>query len=433
MTFPSAIKSPVSDSGTCSGYAIAGPVCEAGVSKEDADLQSGTLLSVARTPADVERLRSFWTDWCQHPSASPDAFLSQLRHERGSPRPFILALWRDGQPECLLAASLANDHLHFSFGGVRLLLPKARLIRVETGCFVGQQSDENSRLMVNALLTALHSREADCVEFSNLRTDSPLFRWATQLPGFFCRDYCPPRMAHCILALAGSFEDFYRGLSRKKRRSCARSARAIAEAFPRQVHICELGSATDLNAFLHDCDLIARKTYQRSLNTGFVNDKATREIMNLYQQQGKLWGYLLYLAERPAAFILGVGQDGALYPLYMAYQPQYRHLMPGQFLLMHCIRQVRSWPHEITTIDFGHGNHRYKREICNQELSEASVTIVAPYPKWIAVNLLRTTLALIRQGAIRVLGHSGWRDAGVRAWRRFVIKKRTLTAKPSRY
>lgn len=113
----------------------------------------------------------------------------------------------------------------------------------------------------------------------------------------------------------------------------------------------------------------------------------------------------------------------------MGFDPKYQRWSIGSFLLMHFIEQTYRHFGEIGEIDFGPGNHRYKREICNHQFIEASVTIFAPRLKWMAVNLLRTTLAWTRQTAIRILGDSELRDPFVRAWRRTLLAKRALTGR----
>jgi Acetyltransferase (GNAT) domain len=380
-------------------------------------------LQVARTAAEVQDLLPIWSDWCDHPSLDAEVLLAQLRDEGGNLQPYVITLYRDGRPDCLLAGTLAVDHMHLSFGGVRLLLPKARLIRVETNAFLGNRTEENSRLVVGELLKALERKDADGVEFSSLRTDSPLYGCATTLPGLLSRDYFPPQMSHYSLLPPSTFQKFLQGLSKKKRRNYASYSKKLRRAFPGQIRVRSFQRIADVETLLRDCEQIARKTYQRRLNTGFVNDLSTQSMMRAYHAKGMLWGYVLDIAGQPSAFIIGVSHYGTAYPLFMAYDPKYRNFSPGFFLLMRYLRKVCSTS-TIRRVDFGHGNHRYKREICNEEWREAAVSIFAPYPKWVAVNLLRTALALARHAAIRVLGSPMLRDTSVRAWRRIVMAKR---------
>jgi Acetyltransferase (GNAT) domain len=381
---------------------------------------------VARSTAEIEQLRPAWSAWCEHPSVDLDAFLAQIRHDGEISEPYVITLYRDGDPDCLLAGRLIRDNMHLSFGGVRLLLPRARLIRIESGGFLGNQGQESSNFIVRALIAALHNKEADSVEFSSLPMESPLYRSATRLPGLLCRDYFPPQMSHCSLSLPASFRTFLDGLSKKRRRNYLASLNGIEKAFPGQFRVRSLDGDPDLDGFLRDCDQIATKTYQRRLNTGFVNDLATREVMKIYRAKGMLWGYVLELASRPVAFVLGVVQGRVLHLLFMAYDPEYSRLSPGAFLLMGCIKELWASQNEIKKVDFGHGNHRYKRELCNEQWTEAAVTMFAPRLKWVGVNALRTGLVLTRRAAARILERPKVRDKAVRLWRGLVLKKRSL-------
>jgi hypothetical protein len=381
-------------------------------------------LRVARTTEEVEELLPTWANWCDHPSLDGEVWLAQIRHEAGKLEPYVVVLYRDGRPECLLAGTLAVDHMHLSFGGVRLLLPKARLIRIQTNAFLGNRTEENSRLIVGELLKALERKDADSVEFSSLRTDSPLYGWARILPGLLSRDYFPPQMSHFSLLPPSNFQEFLCGLSKKKRRNYARCSEKLMRAFPGQIRLRSFQRKPDLDALLRDCDQIAGKTYQRRLKTGFVNDEATQSLMRTYHAKSMLWGYVLDIAGQPSAFIIGVTHCETAYPLFMGYDPKFHNFSLGFLLLMQYVREVCSTS-TVKRVDFGHGNHRYKREICNEEWHAAAVSIFAPYPKWIAVNMLRTALALTRHAAMRVMRSPRLHDTSVRTWRRIVLAKRT--------
>jgi GNAT acetyltransferase-like protein len=384
---------------------------------------------IAKSGPAVEALRNEWQWWYQNPNSDIDIYSMQNRHWAEVLSPYVMAVYRGGRPDCILVGRLERIRVRVNFGGVRVFLPEARIIRFIRDGFLGDRSDFNSHLLVQGITKALREGEADVAEFTSIRLDSPLCRTATRLPEGLSRDYFPAQVVHRSLLLPGTFEEFLKDLPRKKRHNLRSHGKRISGDFPGQVQIRCLGRDLELEHFIRDCETIAGRTYQRTLGTGFVANSATREQLQIEAGKGRLRGYVLRVAGKPSAFLIASQHQGTLYASFMGYDPQYSKYSPGSFLLMHCIEDcLKPRGNEKTSVlDLGAGNHRYKRDVCNQEWQEATVDIFAPTLKGAELNLLRMILVFVAYLGKTFVADSTFRDTIVRAWRHVVSIRRRHT------
>jgi Acetyltransferase (GNAT) domain len=391
------------------------------------DLRESDELTVriAKSSSEVEHLREIWTSLNWHPHADIDLFLLKNRLRSQVLRPHVMVVYRNGQPNGLLIGRLKQARQGFSMGGAKILLPQARILSFPY--FLGIQSVESSNLLVQEIMKSLREGEADLAELTHLRLDSPLYQAVRHSPGLFCRDHFPAVVRHRTLTLPDNFQDFIASLSRKDRHALRHQTRRLLKAFPGNVRIQCFQSEDQLEEFIQDVDLIASKSYQRSLGMGFVNNLETREKLHIHARKGYLRGYVLYLAEKPCSFLIGERYGGNFYGKFMAYDPQYRRWSPGSFLLMYCIEQcfMPDGNSKIVSIDFGPGNQRYKRALFDQEWQEVCIDIFAPTLKALGINLLRSNLVLVHRLGRSALSMTKHRDEARTLWRKIVARQGT--------
>ncbi len=86
-----------------------------------------------------------------------------------------MVVYRSGRPDCMLVGWLHQGSVAFKVGSFALFRSDVRILRFVNGGFLGNQSRGNSRFLVREILKSLRRREAQAVEFSQLRVDSPLY------------------------------------------------------------------------------------------------------------------------------------------------------------------------------------------------------------------------------------------------------------------
>jgi len=390
-------------------------------------------LHVAKSSSEVEQLRGFWKRWNRHLHCDIDSFLSLDRHHQDILRPHVMVVYRQGRVECILVGRLEKGRTSFSMGGAKILLPQAKTLYFLYEGFLGKQSEESSTLLVQGIMESLYDGEADFAELSQLRVDSPLYRAARHLPSVLCRDHFPATVQHRSLILPNSFQDLVASLSRKDRHNFRRQKNRLLEKFSGQVRIQCFRREDELEVLVRDVEEVAKKSYLRIFGMGFFDKCETKEELRREARKGRLYGYVLYLTDKPSAFIIGQRYQGTFSGRSMGYDPEYSRYSPGSFLLMHCLEQcfLEDAAGKIVRVDFGPGNQRYKRIWFREDRQEATVNIFAPTFKARGLNLLRTVLVVVHQSGRWFIAKTNIRDNASRTWRMIVTRYRNGKARVS--
>jgi hypothetical protein len=377
-------------------------------------------LHVAKSSSEVEQLREVWTRMHRHPHCDIDSYLSANRFRKEILRPHVMVVYRDGEVECIFVGRLREGRTSFSMGGAKIFLPQAHTLYFLPEGLLGNQSVASSHLLVRAIMKSLHDGEADFAEVDRLRLDSLLYRAARHLPNILLRDHFPPTVRHRSLILPNSFQDLVASLSRKNRHNVRSQSRRLLEKFRGQIRIQCLRREDELEDLIRDAEEIAKKSYQRTLGMGFSDEFETREELRMEARKGRLYGYVLYLGEKPCAFIIGRRYQGTFYGHSMGYDPEYSRYSPGSFLLMRCLQE--SFLEKTVRVDFGPGNQRYKQIWFSQEWQEATVSISAPTFKAFRINILRTVFVVVHHLGRWFIAKTKLRDKATRTWRTILTR-----------
>jgi hypothetical protein len=357
-------------------------------------------LRVARSIAEVEELRDTWEAWQEHPDSVIDSYLTWFKKDP-SARPHVMAVYRDAAPDCLLV----GKRLH----GVptsavdRILGPLPRLLYFVKGGLLGNPSPENCDFLVRRIIAQLRRGEADAAELFGLPVDSPLYRAAIQVPNFFCRDHFPVKVVHRYLLLPESLQDFLRALPAKERQNIAYREKRLLKNFPGKVRLRRFAGEHDLQCLINDAEEVAAKAYQRALGRGFT----LIEGQGLFAQAraGSLRGYVLYVEEKPCAFLIARWHKEILYGTFAGHDPSYSEYSPGRYLLMRCIEDcfLHNGREKTVILDPGHGDQPYKRLFTNAARQDACLAIYAPTFKGALRNFAKTALLFAELCAKRLL------------------------------
>lgn len=371
----------------------------------DVGSASGDLtLRVARSVAEVENLRDTWETWQEHPDSVIDNYLTWFKKDSAA-RPHVLAVYRDAQLDCLLIGKRLQG---VPTSAVDLILkPAARVLYFIQGGLLGNPCRENCEFLVRRIIAQLRRGEADAAELFGLPLDSPLYRAAIQVPNFFCRDHFPVKVVHRYLLLPESLQDFHRALPAKERQNIAYREKRLRKKFPGKVRLRRFGSIDDaechVETLIHDAEEIAQKSYQRVLGRGFMLVEA--DGLRAEARAGSLRGYVLYVDEKPCAFLTARWHRGILYGALAGHDPKYAEYSPGRYLLMRCIEDcfLPTARQKTVIIDPGHGDQSYKLAFTNMERQDVYLSIHPPTFKGFLRNLARTTLFFTAHCAKRLL------------------------------
>jgi len=382
---------------------------------------------VLRTISEIDEIRSTWGAWPGNRDSDPDAYLSYMRSSPQGVQPYIIVVYRGGQPVVMLVGRAETVHLDFKVGYLHFR-PKANLLYFVYGGPRGNASSQNCELLVAEICKSLSSGEGDAAYLNFVRTDSDLCRLARTTTSVFSRDRVSAIQPHFRAVLPNSVEEFHRGLSPKVRKNLR--WKKMMQDFAGAVTIKIFKDIGEVDRLAEVAEGISAKSYQRGLGVGFRDGPGTRERLRLGAQKGWLRGYVLYLADRPCAFWIGDINRTTFGSDYLAYDPTFGKYSPGMYLSMRIIEGFcAKRGDDVSEVDFGPGHAEYKEALGNHKWQEASVYIFAPSVKGLGLNILRSSTAIVETIAKRALNQAGLLQRIKKSWRtRARIKAQTKNA-----
>jgi hypothetical protein len=294
---------------------------------------------------------------------------------------------------------------------------------------LGNSSEGNARFLVDSVLKSLKEGEADVAWFHGIDQDSAFYRIARGAGGMFTRDHFPQSILRWIVRLPGTYEEFFRGLSSKTRNNLKRHAKKLQKSFAGQMEIRTFRHPSDLEWVLRDTEIVASKTYQRGLEAGFILNDETRRVMTLAANRGWLRAYLLYISDKPSAFLTGFSYRKTYFGATTGYDPELREFAPGVFLLQRLLEDICE-DGTVSEVDFGFGDAQYKRELCDTPRLDGSFLLFAPNLRGVSLNLMRAPLVFATRYARSVLNHAHLLQEIKKAWRGHLARRaQTLQSK----
>jgi hypothetical protein len=362
---------------------------------------------IFRNRAEIETLRDFWNSCKPTRDADLDFYLFLVELFPQSLRPHVVVVYDKGFPQSILAGRLELRRLPVKAGYFSIPTPKIKILEFVHGGWLGDRSDRNSKFLINSIMGSLSEREADAVVVQSVDPDSPLAKYARDLPRAWCSDYLINPEIHRFRELTGMRGNFLASLSKNERSKQKKRARELDKNFStRKIRVFE--TVEEIDQLMHDVEDIARKSYQRGLGVGFSDSQITKARLKYEARVGWLRGYVLYLDERPCAFWIGSLRNRVFVSNFLAFDPAFSQFAPGMYLLLETIGRLASEPHgSADCVDFGGGEAPYKERLGNVDRHESHIWIFAPRAVGIGLNLLRSTVGVTTFSVKRVLRASG--------------------------
>lgn len=373
-------------------------------------------ISVARTLAEVEALRSVWGGWQVHPNADLDFYRLILRHRKHIQGPYVVVLRANDVPAALLVGRAESGVHPINLGYLKLAKVSLRAITFVTGGIMGTMPPEAVPAVLAHLQGELSGGKADIVRLSNLRTDSALFELATRSPAWFCRgrDSTPTR--HWTMQIPDKAEAFFSRMSKKHRYWVRRMQKQLEDKFPGKIQYKCFQKPQEIQDCCQAAESIARTTYQRGIGAGFVANDETLEQFQSKAADGRLRAYFLYIEDEPKAFWIGEICKGAFHASTTGYDPQLREYELGTLLFVHAV--IALGEEGVAQFDFGLGDALYKQRFGDASYEEDTVSVFAPSLKPIAVNLVSAATAGLGRIGRRILERFALVERVKKRWRR---------------
>jgi hypothetical protein len=371
---------------------------------DGAEADSGVTLRtrIVTTTGEIEQLRKVWSSFEGHRDGDIDFYLEFIRSSSTTLRPHVIVLYRNGEPDALLAGRLDLGRVGYRLGYVRTPSVQSRALMFMG--FRGEQTPENCTYIIKSLLQTLQGGDADYAQIPTVH-DSGVYRAALRLPSFWCRDHLPELSQNYILRISGDFRQVYSGLSSNLREQLRRKRKKIAADFQGNANFACYTQPGDLDSVIPEIEEVAQKSYQRGLGVGFRDTDAMRRRLAFCATRGWLRVLVAYLGGRPAGFSIGTICNKTYTSDFLGYDPQFRDYSIGTVL--QSVLLERCCEEGVQVIDFSAGYADYKKRFGNDSMTVARIYVFAPTPKGIYLNGMKTAAAGLNKSGTFILARGG--------------------------
>ncbi len=180
---------------------------------------------------EIEEIRSAWNAWRGHRDADINVYETVLASRMDAAKPHIIVVERDGRPDALMVGMTTIATVSERIGYWTIPVPQVRVLSFQYGGFLGNQSDENSELILNEIEQSLRGGHADVAILSYLREGTPLHRLATHVRSVVMRDHFPLNETHSMMNLSELRRRFIAAFQPSIEETCAETVRNSVPRF----------------------------------------------------------------------------------------------------------------------------------------------------------------------------------------------------------
>ena len=193
-----------------------------------------------------------------------------------------------------------------------------------------------------------------------------------QAPGLRCfvRQSYPRHYAR----LDQGFDAWFAGLSANSRSTLKRKRRKLEEASEGALDVRQYSRPGDIAEFFTHARDVSAETYQeRLLDAGLPADALP--AMRALAERGEMRGWLLFLGERPIAYLYAPAQGRTLLYAHLGYRAEFGHLSPGSVLQLEAMRMLME-ERAFSYFDFTEGDGQHKRQFATASLPSGDVLLI---------------------------------------------------------
>lgn len=378
----------------------------------------------------VCQLRSEWEKLQYHPNSDLDHCLLVCRLRSEVLHPWALSVWDGDHCQAIVAGRLEQNRLRPRLGYARLPGVAARVLIILHEGILGELDAEASQAVVAVLFQTLREGQADLVSLHALPEGltgvwDALRSRSRQTLGVVS----PAWTIHRTLTLSREPGFLLRNMRSKHRSWVKRKDRELSDTFPDQIQWSWHKANVDLPDLRRRMEVVARNTYQRGLNAGFVDSEEMRQRLSLFATRGQTRVSLLEINGEPKAFWLGTVYRGVFYSGATGYTPDMRRFEVGTAMFLRLVDELAR--EGIERLDFGLGDADYKERFGDNSRSEADVHLFGRTAK---SRFFRTYLGgadMLDRFARRAVRHVGAFARIKQGWRTRIRNRQAAGSGPT--
>lgn len=311
-------------------------------------------------------------------SQHPDHVLAELTAAETS-RPIVLCQAVQGDQWQGLGILVPKTMTSRQAGAWGVSVPLAGY-RLAGNRFLGNLDGETQRLLLQGCLDFVARERALFLMVEDLEASDPLCDTAREVVRERGRLFFPSGWQdRRKIEFPSPPDEYWKKFSSKTRNTFRRKQKKIGAS--RLVRVSE---AEQVSEFLSAAHQISQHTWQsQKLGLRIQNNETELRLFTFLATQRALRSYLLFVDEKPAAFLMGTQFNGHFAYEEVGYHRDYADRSPGQVLLLHVLDDLlKDNPPRV--FDFGGGDADYKRLFATVTTQGGSV--------WLMPNGVRPTL-----------------------------------------
>lgn len=325
--------------------------------------------------ADRQHLSQTYWRWCELFDRDQAARLQQhpdLLFAETSDKAVLCSANQAGQVIALAILAEKRVTLRRAGGfGPQLSLHGFRLVGNR---LVGTTDEALTRRMLAECATFVRKQHATFLLIEDLERHDPLFAAAESLQRDGFRLFSPTGIQERLkIEFPPTPTDYWTKFSSKTRNTFRRKQKKIGTT--RLVRITEPDQIAE---FLDAAHTISKRTWQsEKLGLRIHNNDAELRFFTLLAARQSLRSYLLFVDEKPAAFLIGTQHQGLFNYEEVGYDRDFADRSPGQVLLLQVLEELLS-NNPPRVFDFGGGTADYKQLFATTSSMSGNLWLVPP-------------------------------------------------------
>lgn len=338
-----------------------------------------------------------------HPYLHPDCL--QAHFQESDTEVYLAALEHDGQIRC--AGILDKWSLDIGRLPGTQLNWRLRGRRVFAKGLLWDGTDESIRDWLNGIGPCLRNHRWAGLMIEAVAIDTPLWSAleSALADGSSRLELVRPQrlQPRWRIRLPKTVDEFWANQFKGKTRNTLRRKRKKLGDYRVDVY----SAPEDIDSFLQAATSVSEHTWQsRELGLRVKNSDQERRRFRSLAERREFRGHIMWLEERPVAFVINTSHDGYLHYEETGFLPELSHLSPGTVLVSELIDEVIA-SGEYHTIDFGLGHADYKQLFSNEQTESSDIWLLRNSPVNAVAAGMISTQENLKSAAKAALQKSG--------------------------
>ena len=399
--------------------------------KMEAQIQSYDAEITVSKINSIDKIDSIKKDWnLLHKSynsnnlyTDPDYFETMFKSRVPADAQINVVLFKRKQNPIAIIIGWTNPNYIVTswFGYCKLNSLSLKCFEVENNGIITDGEKETEQFVFHYLKNLIKKREVELFSLNHLTSKNPL--WSKLLSGKGMRKRSIYKNSvNWITTLRNSNTGERNHIHcRKTLLKLSRKAKKFNNSFDNEINIRVFNLENEVSSFIKYAETISKNSYQYSINVGVSDNQYWHEMLMALAKGKYLRAYMLFVKNKPVAYIFGMQYSNILFLVATAFDYNYEHYSPGEYLRHALIDEFLELG--IDVIDYGYGDAIYKQRCGTEFIEEASIRIYGNGLKAYYSSIVDKFITQISSKFLEVLKEIDLLDRIKIIWRKKLIKK----------